>query len=178
MTPQELRARVVETLWADDDIDASRIRVVVYSNDVWLEGEVPTPRMYDEAERIAGQIHGVGELTNNLICTEQPYDIAAHRDGIDLRAQPTTDINEEGRLLTRIGPFGDESDEAFPPEGEAKGGPVGGDEGDPVHPMDLNMTAPLASDIIHAEEPWEYQTEGPNADLDQEPVLPPEEDEV
>ncbi|MHB0939223.1 MAG: BON domain-containing protein [Armatimonadota bacterium] len=178
MTPEELKNRVIETLWEEDALNVRGIRVVVVGRDVWLEGEVPTPQMYDLAERIVSQIGGVGDLTNNLVTTEEPYDIRDHRDGIDLRMDPSTDVNAEGRLMTRIGPFGEEADEAFPPEGEASGGPVGGDSGDPIHPMDLNEIAPLASDIIRAEEPWRYQDDGPNAHLDTEPVLPPEEDEV
>lgn len=178
MTPEQLKNRIIEALWEEDDLDARRIRVAVMGHDVWLEGEVPTPQMYDLAERVISQIVGVGELTNNLTTTEAPYDIRDHRDGIDLRMEPSTDVNAEGRLMTRIDPFGEEADEAFPPEGEASGGPVGGDSGDPIHPMDLSEVAPLASDIVHAEEPWHYQDDGPNAHLDPEPVLPPDEDEV
>ena len=178
MTPEQLKNRVIEELWEEDTLNARGIRVVVVGRDVWLEGEVPTPRMYDLAERIVSQIGGVRDLTNNLVSTEEPYDISAHRDGIDLRMDPSTDVNAEGRLMTRIDPFGEEADEAFPPEGEASGGPVGGDSGDPIHPTDLNEIAPLASNIMNAEEPWRYQDDGPNARLAKEPVLPPEEDEV
>jgi hypothetical protein len=178
MTPEQLKNLITEELWEEDALDARGIRVVVSGRDVWLEGEVPTPAMYELAERIVSQIVGVGSLTNSLVSTEEPYDIRAHRDGIDLRMDPSTDVNVEGRLMTRIGPFGEEADEAVPPEGEGSGGPVGGDSGDPGHPMDLNEVSPLAADIIHAEEPWRYQDDGPNAHLDPEPVLPPEEDEV
>lgn len=178
MTSQQLHTHIIEELWADDGLDARHIRVVVSGRDVWLEGEVPTPAMYDLAERIVSQIGGVGDLTNNITCTETPYDIRDHRDGIDLRIEPSTDINAAGRMMTRLDPFGEEADEAFPPEGNETGGPVGGDDGAPMHPMDLNEIAPLASDIIHAEEPWRYQSDGPNAHLAPEPVLPPDEDEV
>ncbi len=178
MTPQELQNRVVEALWSDDALDARGIRVTVIGRDVWLEGEVPTPAQYELAERIASQIGGVGDLTNNLVSTEEHYDIRAHRDGIDLRTDPSTDVNEDGRLLTRLDPFGEESDEAFPPEGNEAGGPVGGDSGDIIHPMDANELSGLAVDVIGAEEPWRYQSDGPNARLDPEPVLPPDEDEV
>ncbi|HEY3416234.1 MAG TPA: BON domain-containing protein [Armatimonadota bacterium] len=178
MTPQQLRASVVEALWQDDSLDAHGIRVEVVGRDVWLQGEVTTPDMYDLAEHIAAQVHGVGDLTNNLVCTEEPYDIAAHRNGMDLREEPSTDVNSEGRLLTRLDRFGDESDEAISPEGEEEGGPVGGDSGENIHPMDLNEVAPLASDSIHAEEPWRYQSDGVNAHLEVEPVLPPDDNEV
>ncbi|MHB9023882.1 MAG: BON domain-containing protein [Armatimonadota bacterium] len=178
MSPQQLKATVEEALWRDDTLNARGIRVAVVGRDVWLEGEVSTPEMYDLAEHIAAQVHGVGDLTNNLVCTEAPYDIAAHRDGMDLREEPSTDVNPEGRLMTRLDRFGDESDEAFPPEGDGEGGLVGGDTGGPVHPTDLNEVAPLASDIIGAEEPWRYQTEGANAHLEKEPVLPPDEEEI
>jgi len=178
MTTEQLKNLVIEELWEEDNLDARGIRVVVSGRDVWLEGEVATPAMYDLAERIVLQISGIANLTNNLISTEEPYDISAHRDGIDLRMDPSTDVNAEGRLMTRIDPFGEEADEAFPPEGEGSGGPVGGDTGDPIHPMDLNEVAPMAADIFHAEEPWRYQDDGPNAKLNPEPVLPPDEDEV
>lgn len=178
MAPDKLKNRIIEELWEEDALDARKIQVVVVGRDVWLEGEVPTTAMYDLAERIVSQIVGVADLTNNLVCTLEHYDIRAHREGIDLRMDPSTDVNAEGRLMTRIDPFGEEWDEAAPPEGEGSGGPVGGDAGEPIHPMELNELAPLASDIIHAEEPWRYQSKGPNAHLTPEPVLPPDEDEV
>ena len=178
MTPQQLRNRVTEELLLDDNLDASRIRVVVIGRDVWLEGEVATPAMYDQAERIVAQISGVGDLTNNIVCTEEAYDIRSHRDGMDLRVDPSTDVNREGRLGTRIDPFGEEADEAFPPEGNEMGGPVGGDAGAPMHPMELNEVAPLASDIVGGERPWRYQNDGTNAKLHVEPVLPPDDEEV
>ncbi|HEY3378284.1 MAG TPA: BON domain-containing protein [Armatimonadota bacterium] len=178
MTPQQLQLRVEEALLEEDGLDARGIRVVATGRNVWLEGEVPTPDMYDLAERVAGQIGEVADLTNNLICTETPYDISSHRDGIDLRMEPSTDIDEEGRLATRIDPFGEEADEAMPPEGDEEGGPVGGDSGAPIHPMDMNEIAPMASDLLGAEVPWRYQTDGANAHLEEEPVLPPDEDEV
>ena len=178
MTPQQLQARVTEELWEDDGLDARGIRVVVLGRDVWLEGSVPTPEMYDLAERIASQIGGVGDLTNSLTTSEVPYDISSHRDGMDLRAEPTTDVNPQGRLETRIGPFGEEWDEATVNEGEEQGGPVGGDSGAPIHPMDLDEVAPLAVENFQAEAPWRYRSKGANADLEVEPVLPPDEDEV
>jgi len=178
MTPEQLKNLIIEELWEEDALDARGIRVVVSGRDVWLEGEVPTPAMYDLAERIVSQIGGIAVLTNNMVSTETPYDIRDHRDGIDLRMEPSTDVNAEGRLMTRIDPFGEEADEAMAPEGERSGGPVGGDAGEPIHPMDLNELAPLATEIMQAEEPWRYQDDGPNAHLDPEPVLPPEEDEV
>jgi hypothetical protein len=178
MTPQQIRTRVEEDLLKEDTLDARGIRVVVAGRAVWLEGEVPTPEMYDLAEHIVAQINVVGDLTNNLICTEEPYDISSHRDGFGLRSEPSTDVNADGRLLTRIDPFGEEWDEATPLEGEGEGGPVGGDSGAPGHPMDFTETSPLATDILNMEEPWRYQTDGDNADIDKEPVLPPNEDEV
>lgn len=178
MTPQQLRTRVEEVLLEEDGLNASGIRVVVYGQDVWLEGEVTTPEAYDLAERVASQVGGVGDLTNNLSCTERPYDIRDHRDGEDLRAEPSTDVTPGGRMEARIGPFGEEWDEATPIEGEEAGGPVGGDDGRPIHPMEFHEIAPLASDILNGEEPWRYQTDGANAGLDKEPVLPPDEDEV
>lgn len=178
MTPQELKIRIEEELWEDDGLDARGIRVVVSGRDVWLEGEVPNPAMYDLAERIVGQVGGVGDLTNNIACVDEPYDIRAHRDGEDLRNEPSTDLTAEGRLEARIDIFGEEWDEATPLEGNESGGPVGGDSGNPIHPMELNEVAPLAADILNAEEPWRYQTDGPNAYLDTEPVLPPNEEEV
>lgn len=178
MTPQALQARVEETLWEEDALNASRIRVVVIGHDVWLEGEVPTPEMYDLAGRVVSQIGGVEDFTNNLVCTEVPYDIRTHRDGEDLRAEPSTDVTPAGRLETRIGPFGEEWDEATTLEGVEAGGPVGGDDGAPIHPMDLHEIAPLGTDRLNAEEPWRYRTDGPNAHLEVEPVLPPDEDEV
>ncbi|MHB9131051.1 MAG: BON domain-containing protein [Armatimonadota bacterium] len=178
LRPEQLKTRIEEELWEDDGLDARHIRVVVNGQDVWLEGEVPTPAMYDLAERIVGQIGGVGDLTNSLTCTEEPYDIATHRDGEDLRAEPTTDVTPAGRLEARIGPFGEEWDEATPLEGVEAGGPVGGDSGENIHPMDFNEIAPLATENMQAEEPWRYQTDGPNAHLEPEPVLPPDEDEV
>lgn len=177
MTQQQLKQRIEEELWEEDGLDARRIRVVIYGNDVWLEGEVPTPAMYDLAERVVSQIGGVGDLTNNLACTEVLYDIRDHRDGIDLRSQPSTD-ETKGRMDARIGVFGEEWDEASPLEGEEAGGPVGGDSGNPIHPMDLDEVAPLASDNFNADEPWRYQTDGANTYIDTEPVLPPDEDEV
>jgi len=178
MTPQQLQNRVLEELLFDDDLDARRIRVVVQGRDVWLEGEVPTPAMYDLAGRIASQIGGVGDFTNNLICVDEPYDIASHRDGMDLRTDSSTDLTPDGRLLSRLGPFGEESDEAVLPEGDEMGGPVGGDAGAPLHPMEANEIAPFAAEIAHAETPWRYQDDGSNASLEVEPVLPPEDDEV
>lgn len=178
MNQRDLKTLIEEELWEDDGLDARRIRVTVVGRDVWLEGEVPTPAMYDLAERIVSQIGSVGDLTNSITCTEQPYDIRAHRDGEDLRSQPSTDRNRDGRMEARIGTFGEEWDDTSPLEGDELGGPVGGDSGAPTHPMDLTETAPLAADILHAEEPWRYQTDGPNTYLDAEPVLPPNEDEV
>ena len=179
MTSQQLHARIEEALWGDDTIDASHIRITVSpDHDVWLEGAIPTPEMYDLAEHIVGGINDVRDLTNNLFCTDAPYDISTHRDGEDLRMEPSTDIDAEGRLQTRIDPFGNEADEAMAPEGDGEGGPVGGDSGRPIHPNEFNEVAPMASDLLHAEEPWRYQTDGPNAHLDVEPVLPPDEDEV
>lgn len=107
MTPQQLQTRVEEELREEDGLDARGIRLV-HGNDVWLEGDVPTTEMDDLTERVAGQIGGVGDLTNNQTCTERPYDIRPHRDGIDLRAEPSTDVTPEGRLETRLGPFGAE----------------------------------------------------------------------
>lgn len=178
MTPQQLQTRIEEELWEEDALDASRIRVITQGFDVWLEGEVPTPAMYDLAERIVSQIGGVRDLTNALVCTEEAYDIRSHRDGMDLRAQPTSDKTRAGRVETRIGPFGEEWDETTPMEGEGTGGPVGGDSGEPEHPTDMTEAAPMASDIINATEPWRYQSDGPNASIGVEPVLPPDEDEV
>lgn len=178
MTSQQLQARVVEELWEEDALDARGIRVVVQGRDVWLEGEVPTPAMYDLAERVASAVGGVGDLTNNLTTTDEPYDIRAHRDGEDLRMEPSTDVTPTGRLATRIDPFGAEWDEAVPPEGNEAGGPVGGDAGDPMRPTDLREVAPMAGDLINAETPWRYQTDGANAALEPEPVLPPDDDEV
>lgn len=178
MTPQRLKQLVEEELWEDDGLDARGIRVVVNGKDVWLEGEVPTPEMYDLAERIVSQIGGVGDLTNSLACRETPYDIRSHRDGMDLRTEPSTDVTPSGRLETRIDPFGEEWDEATPLEGEEAGGPVGGDSGENISPMEFHEVAPLAIETIMAEEPWRYQTDGVNADLDKDPVLPPDEDEV
>jgi len=178
MTPQELKTRIEEELWEEDALDASRIRVAVRGHDVWLEGEVPTPAMYDLAERIVSQIGGVGDLTNALVCSEEPYDIRSHRDGIDLRADPSTDLTRTGRLAARIGPFGAEWDEATDIEGEGSGGPVGGDVGEPEHPGDMTEAAPMAGDLLHAEEPWRYRTAGENAHIGKDAVLPPDEDEV
>lgn len=178
MTPQQLQAKIEEELLEDDGIDARNIRVVVHGHDVWLEGSVPTPDMYDYTERMVSQITGIEALTNSLTTTEAPYDIREHREGIDLRMDPSTDVNPEGRLMTRIDPFGEEWDDTTPMEGYAAGGPVGGDTGEPTHPMDLSETAPLAADIVGAEEPWRYQEPGPNVRLNVEPVLPPDEDEV
>ncbi|HEX2951936.1 MAG TPA: BON domain-containing protein, partial [Armatimonadota bacterium] len=123
MTPQQLKQRIEEELWEEDGLDARGIRVVVNGNDVWLEGDVPTPAMYDLAERIVSQIGGVGDLTNSMACTEELYDIRSHRDGEDLRSEPTTDATPAGRMEARIGPFGEEWDEASPLEGEEAGGP-------------------------------------------------------
>ena len=178
MTPQQLRARVEEALWAEDALDARGIRVEVIGHDVWLEGTVSTPPKYELAERIASQVGGVGDLTNNLTCTETPYDLASHRDGEDLRAEPTTDVTPDGRLETRIGPFGAEWDEATTEEGVEQGGPVGGDSGAPIFATELAEVSPTATDIIRAEEPWRYQDKGSNSGLEVEPVLPPDEDEV
>jgi len=36
----------------------------------------------------------------------------------------------------------------------------------------------MASDFLGAETPWRYQSDGRNAHLRVEPVLPPDEDEV
>ncbi len=63
MSPQELKTRIEEELWEDDGLDARHIRVIVRGRDVWLEGEVPTPAMYDLAERIVAQITGVGDYS-------------------------------------------------------------------------------------------------------------------
>ena len=178
MTSLELKNRVEEALWEEDTLDARHIRVVVQGRDVWLEGEVPTPEMYDLADHIAAQTGGVRDLTNNITCSEVPYDIRSHRDGEDLRQEPTMDINREGRLEARMGRFGEEWDEATPLEGSETGGPVGGDSGEPIHPNDLNEEAPMASDHFNAVSPWRYQSAGANAFLEPEPVLPPEEDEV
>ncbi len=178
MTPQQLQTRVEEELWEEDALDARGIRVVVTGNEVWLEGAVPTPAMYDLAERVAGQVGGVGDLTNNLTCTEEPYDIRTHRDGEDLRVDPSTDVTASGRMETRLDLFGEEWDEAAPPEGSGEGGLVGGDTGGPVHPTDMTETAPLAGDLFNTSTPWRYQSKGVNADLEPEPVLPPDEDEV
>ena len=178
MTSQQLQNRVLEELLLENDLDARRIRVAVIGRDVWLEGEVPTPEMYDLAGRIASQISGIADFTNNLICTEEVYDIRGHRDGMDLRTEPSTDHNREGRSEARLGLFGEENDEAVSPEGNEMGGPVGGDSGAPIHPMELNEISPLASDIIHAEQPWRYQDNGSNAARNVEPVLPPDDDEV
>lgn len=178
MTPQQLQRRVLESLLEEDGLDARHIRVVAIGNDIYLEGEVTTPEMYDLAERVAGTVGGVGDLTNNLVTTEVPYDIRDHRDGMDLRADPSTDATTGGRMEVRIGPFGEEWDEATPLEGETSGGPVGGDAGNPLHPMDVNEVAPLSIENFNAEEPWRYQTDGANTYIDEEPVLPPDEDEV
>jgi hypothetical protein len=173
-----LREQVVEALWAADELVAKGIQVVVIGHDVWLEGDVPTPAMYDLAEHLAAQVGGVRDLTNNLRCIDEPYDLSAHRDGMDLRVDPSTDVTADGRLEVRIDPFGEEWDGATPLEGEGSGGPVGGESGQPIHPMEFNELAPLATEILQAEEPWRYQEAGPNANLDPAPVLPPDEDEV
>lgn len=178
MKPDALRMRVEETLLMDDELDASRIRVVVQGRDVWLEGEVPTPAMYDRAEWLAGEVGDVGVITNNLISTDEPYDIRAHRDGEDLRTEPSSEDTGWGLPASRVDPFGEQSVGAFPPEGNEEGGPVGGDAGDPIHPQEFKLTNPMAGDILGGDEPWRYQDDGPNAHLDPEPVLPPEEDEV
>lgn len=178
MTPQQLKTRIEEELLEEDGLDARHIRVVVQGQDVWLEGNVPTPAMYDLAERVVSQIGGVGDLTNSLYCTERNYDIREHRDGIDLRNDQSTDVTAAGRLETRIDIFGEEWDGASPNEGNEAGGPVGGDSGENIFGMELNEISPNATEIMQAEEPWRYQTEGPNAHLDPEPVLPPDEDEV
>ncbi len=184
ITARELRTRVEEALLLDERLDARGVRVVVLGNEVWLEGEVPTLEMYDLADHIANTIGGAGTVTNNLVTTGQPYDMF-DQYGDDIRllaADVSTDPTSENRIGTRIGPFGEEHDEPEMDETDAMGGPaggpVGGDSGMPSHPMDLDESSPLASDIIHAEEPWRYQDDGPNAHLEEEPVLPPDEDEV
>lgn len=178
MSPLELQTRIQEELWEEDGLDASHIRVTVQGRDVWLEGTVPTPAMYDLAERIVAQINDVGDLTNALTCTDEAYDIRSHRDGIDLRADPSTDLTQSGRLAARIGPFGTEWDEASEVEGEGTGGPVGGDTGEPEHPTDFTEAAPMASDLLHTDTPWRYQTKGTNAGIGADAVLPPEDEEV
>lgn len=178
MTPQQLKARIEEELWEEDTLNARGIRVVVFGQDVWLEGEVPTPEMYDLAERIVSGIGGVGDLTNNITTTEVPYDISTHRDGEDLRTEPSTDTTREGRTEARIDLFGEEWDGVTPLEGNEQGGPVGGDDGSPIRPMELHEISPLSTEIMQAEEPWRYQTDGVNAHIEVEPVLPPDEDEV
>ena len=168
-----------ESLLEEDELDARGIRVVAIGQDVWLEGEVPSTTMYDLAERIAGQVGGMATLTNNLSTADAPYDMSSHRDGMDLRGEPSTDFTADGLMEARIDPFdGEEWDGASPLEGAEAGGPVGGDSGEPGHPMDLDEVSPFAGDILGAEEPWRYQRDGPNASLDVEPVLPPNEDEV
>jgi hypothetical protein len=186
MTPTELKSRVEETLYAEDTLDASKIRVVVQGRDVWLEGEVPSLDMYDLADHLANTVGGVGDLTNNLIVSGQPYDLFSRYDD-DVRllmadASTRTDVDANDRLDTRVGPFGEEHDEPEMDEndamGGAAGGPVGGDNGMPWHPTELSESNSVGGDLINAEEPWRYQSDGPNAHLDPDPVLPPDEDEV
>jgi hypothetical protein len=178
MTPQQLQQRVVEALWSDDELDARHIRVAMQGHDIWLEGDVPTPAMYDRAEHIASTVVGVEVLTNNLSTSDGPYDFVHDLDGESLRESPSTDVTPDGRMEARMDIFGEEWDDTSPLEGNEQGGPVGGDSGAPTHPTDLNESAPLAIDIIHAESPWRYQTDGPNTDQDVEAVLPPDDDEV
>jgi hypothetical protein len=184
LTAHEIQTRVEETLLSDDRLDARHIRVVVRGNEVWLEGEVPTPDMYDLADRITNTIGGAGTVTNNLVTTGQAYDLfSRYNDDIRLLAADTsTDPTADNRIGTRMGPFGEEHDEPEEDETDAmggpSGGPVGGDSGKPIHPMDMNELAPLSTDFLNAEEPWRYQDDGPNAHLEPEPVLPPDEDEV
>lgn len=184
ITAHELKTHVEEALLADDTLDARGIRVDVRGNEVWLDGEVPTLDMYDLADRIANTVGGVGTVTNNLVTTGQAYDLFSRYDddiGL-LAANKSTDPTADNRIGTRIGPFGEEHDEPEEDESDAmggpSGGPVGGDSGESIHPMDLNELSPLASDIHGAEEPWRYQSDGPNAHREQDPVLPPDEDEV
>ncbi len=87
-------------------------------------------------------------------------------------------MTRTGRLAARIGPFGAEWDEASELEGEGSGGPVGGDTGEPEHPMDMTEAAPMAADLLNADNPWRYQQKGANANIEVEPVLPPDDDEV
>lgn len=184
MTAHELKTRVEEALLADDTLDARHIRVVVLGNEVWLEGDVPTPEMYDLADHIANTVGGAGVVTNNLATSGEPYDRYSRYDD-DIRllaADKSTDPTPDNRIGTRIGPFGEEHDEPEEDETDAMGGPaggpVGGDSGMPIRPMELDELSPLASDILSAEEPWRYRSDGPNSELEKEPVLPPDEDEV
>ncbi|MDD1678169.1 MAG: BON domain-containing protein [Methanomicrobiales archaeon] len=66
LSDEEIKKMVVEELYWDDRIDASKIMVKVDKGKAVLTGSVPSYMARDNAERAVSRVRGVTEVDNNL----------------------------------------------------------------------------------------------------------------
>jgi osmotically-inducible protein OsmY len=66
ISDEEIKKMVIEELYWDDRIDASKIMVKVESGKVTLTGSVPSYMARDQAERGVSRVRGVVEVENKL----------------------------------------------------------------------------------------------------------------
>lgn len=138
-----LKEKVEEAIALDDRVDPFLVRVTMRGTTAYLQGEVPTTEQYTAAEEAAGDVPEVTSVVNELVVTGEQINLDELTDEPD-RPELSGEMITWGMTERRLGDFETEEPEATGVEGEAAGGPVGGDEGEPQRPQDLALTGPLA----------------------------------